>query len=118
MHVSAIARVEDAMVCTGFNPARYSRNAKYFAHISDRAQAVRRDGSAALDLAFVAAGVYDGFWEWDLSAWDVAAGSLMIEEAGGAARAIEGGALDIAAGSILATNGTIQNEMTALLGNA
>jgi myo-inositol-1(or 4)-monophosphatase len=118
IHVSPTERVADAMVCTGFNPARYSRNGKYFAHISDRAQAVRRDGSAALDLAFVAAGVYDAFWEWDLSPWDVAAGALMIEEAGGAARAIEGGPLDIAAGSILATNGTIQDEMTDLLANA
>ena len=118
MRVSPTARVADAMVCTGFNPASYSRNGRYFAHVSDRAQAVRRDGSAALDLAFVAAGVYDGFWEWDLSPWDVAAGALMIEEAGGAARAIEGGPLDIAAGSILATNGTIQDEMTRLLANA
>jgi myo-inositol-1(or 4)-monophosphatase len=118
MHVSPTERVTDALVCTGFNPAHYARNAPYFAHISDRAQAVRRDGSAAIDLAFVAAGVYDAFWEWDLSPWDVAAGALMIEEAGGAARAIEGGPLDIAAGSILATNGALQDEMTRLLASA
>ena len=115
VRVSRVGRVADAMVCTGFNPARYARNGPYFAHISDQAQALRRDGSAALDLAFVAAGVYDAFWEWDLSPWDVAAGALMIEEAGGAARAIDGTRLDIAAGSILASNGTIQSEMQRLL---
>ena len=116
LRVSPVARVADAMVCTGFNPARYSRNGPYFAHLSDRAQAVRRDGSAALDLAFIAAGVYDAFWEWDLGAWDVAAGALLIEEAGGRAGAIEGGALDIADGSILASNGRIHAEMEQLLG--
>jgi myo-inositol-1(or 4)-monophosphatase len=118
IRVSRTARVADAMVCTGFNPARYSRNGKYFAHVSDRAQAVRRDGSAALDLAFVAAGVYDAFWEWDLGAWDVAAGALIIAEAGGRATAIEGGPLDIAAGSILATNAAVHAEMEHLLASA
>ncbi|HWT05054.1 MAG TPA: inositol monophosphatase family protein, partial [Xanthomonadales bacterium] len=52
VRVSAVAAVSDALVCTGFNPARYARNGPYFAHLSDRAQGVRRDGSAALDLAF------------------------------------------------------------------
>ncbi len=74
--VSAVARVGAAMVCTGFDPARYARNGRYFAALSRHAQAVRRDGSAALDLAFVAAGRYDAFWEWDLKPWDVAAGAL------------------------------------------
>jgi myo-inositol-1(or 4)-monophosphatase len=118
IRVSAVERVAGAMVCTGFNPASYARNGPYFAHVSDCAQAVRRDGSAALDLAFVAAGVYDAFWEWDLSPWDVAAGALLIEEAGGRAGAIEGGALDIAAGSILASNGRIHAEMERVLGEA
>ena len=116
VRVSAIAEVSDAMVCTGFNPAAYGRNGAYFAHLSDRAQAVRRDGSAALDLAFVAAGRYDAFWEWDLKAWDVAAGALLIEEAGGHASAIDGAPLDIAAGSILASNGAVHAEMARLLG--
>ena len=115
LRVSAVASVSDAMVCTGFNPAGYARNGKYFAHLSDRAQAVRRDGSAALDLAFVAAGRYDAFWEWDLKPWDVAAGALLIEEAGGRAGAIDGGVLDIANGSILASNGLVHSEMVRLL---
>jgi myo-inositol-1(or 4)-monophosphatase len=118
VHVSPVAAVSDAMVCTGFNPAGYARNGKYFAHLSDRAQAVRRDGSAALDLAFVAAGRYDAFWEWDLKAWDVAAGALLIEEAGGRAGAIDGGPLRIADGSIVASNGLVHAEMERLLGQA
>ena len=113
--VSPIPNVAQAMVCTGFNPARYARNGPYFAHVSDRAQAVRRDGSAALDLAFIAAGRFDAFWEWDLAPWDVAAGSLLIEEAGGRAGAIAGGPLDIVAGSILASNGFVHDEMERLL---
>jgi myo-inositol-1(or 4)-monophosphatase len=118
VRVSAISRVSDAMVCTGFNPARYVRNGKYFAHLSDRAQAVRRDGSAALDLAFVAAGRFDAFWEWDLKPWDVAAGALLIEEAGGRAGAIGGGPLGIANGSIVASNGVLHAEMERLLAEA
>ncbi|HEV2737902.1 MAG TPA: inositol monophosphatase family protein [Candidatus Elarobacter sp.] len=116
VRVSSVASVSGAMVCTGFNPAGYARNGRYFAHLSDRAQAVRRDGSAALDLAFVAAGRYDAFWEWDLKAWDVAAGALLIEEAGGRAGAIGGGPLDIANGSIVASNGLLHAEMERLLG--
>ena len=117
IRISAVSAVSDAMVCTGFNPAGYARNGVYFAKLSDHAQAVRRDGSAALDLAFVAAGRFDAFWEWDLKAWDVAAGSLLIEEAGGCVGAIDGGALDIADGSIVASNGLIQGEMIGLLGS-
>jgi myo-inositol-1(or 4)-monophosphatase len=115
IRVSTVGSVADAMVCTGFNPAGYSRNGAYFARLSDRAQAVRRDGSAALDLAFVAAGRFDAFWEWDLKAWDVAAGALLIEEAGGRAEAIGGGVLDLANGSILGSNGLVQDEMIGVL---
>jgi myo-inositol-1(or 4)-monophosphatase len=116
IHVSSIATLARAMVGTGFNPANYPRNGPYFAHLSDRAEAVRRDGSAALDLSFVAAGRYDAFWEWDLHPWDVAAGALLIEEAGGRVTAIDGGPLDIAAGSIVASNGAIHAEMVQRLG--
>ncbi|HEV3086329.1 MAG TPA: inositol monophosphatase family protein [Candidatus Elarobacter sp.] len=115
IRVAATARLARAMVGTGFNPANYARNGPYFEHVSDRAEAVRRDGSAALDLSYVAAGRYDAFWEWDLKPWDVAAGALLVEEAGGRATAIEGTQLDIAAGSILASNGAIHAELQALL---
>jgi myo-inositol-1(or 4)-monophosphatase len=115
IRVSPIARVADAMVCTGFNPTAYARNGPYFAALSDRAQAVRRDGSAALDLAFVAAGRYDAFWEWDLQPWDLAAGALIVAAAGGRVSGLPTGPLDLAAGSVLASNGRIHAEMESLL---
>jgi len=115
IRVSTVDAVDRAMICTGFNPANYSRNGPYFAALSHAAQAVRRDGSAALDLAFVAAGVFDAFWEFDLAPWDVAAGAVLIAEAGGRVGAIDGGAFDVATGSILASNGTIHAEMELLL---
>jgi myo-inositol-1(or 4)-monophosphatase len=103
------------MVCTGFQPARYERNGARFAALSQRAQAVRRDGAAALDLAFTAAGRFDAFWESDLSPWDVAAGALLVREAGGRVSAIDGGRFAIDAGSILASNGLVHDEMIAAL---
>jgi len=113
--VSTVDRVADAMVCTGFHPSDYERNAAYFARASHHAQAVRRDGSAALDLAFTARGRFDGFWEWDLKPWDVAAGTLLVLEAGGSAGRIEGGATSVDAGSLLATNGRIHEELRGVL---
>ncbi len=118
---SKIERVADAMVCTGFHPADFARNAVYFARASGHAQAVRRDGSAALDLAFVACGRFDGFWEFDLHAWDVAAGMLLVREAGGtvtrvdALRQTQGDKELIAARSILASNGRIHTELQGVL---
>lgn len=113
--VSHVERVAEAMTCTGFHPADFERNATCFASASRRAQAVRRDGAAALDLAYVACGRYDGFWEFDLSPWDVAAGTLIVREAGGTVTRVDGspGALD--ARSILATNGRIHEELRAVL---
>jgi myo-inositol-1(or 4)-monophosphatase len=115
IRVSTTAAVRSALVCTGFNPADYDRNGRYFAAISRLAQGVRRDGSAALDLAFLAAGRFDGFWEWDLKPWDVAAGALIIAEAGGVVTAIDGSPLDIANGSIAASNGRIHDELCRAL---
>ncbi|GAC1301641.1 MAG: inositol monophosphatase family protein [Vulcanimicrobiaceae bacterium] len=111
-HTETIAR---SLVCTGFVPARYERNGEHFARLSRRAQGVRRDGSAALDLAFVAAGRFDGFWEFDLHAWDVAAGALIVREAGGTVSAIDGGPFDVAGASILASNGAVHAELRAAL---
>jgi myo-inositol-1(or 4)-monophosphatase len=113
--VSARATVGESLVCTGFMPASYERNGRYFAAVSRVAQGVRRDGSAALDLAMVAAGRFDAFWERDLKAWDVAAGALLIAEAGGRVSAMDGSSLAIAAGSILASNGSVHAQMQTLL---
>ncbi len=115
MRVSTTAAIADALVCTGFVPSRYDRNGENFANLSRTAQAVRRDGSAALDLAFVARSRFDGFWEFDLKAWDVAAGVLLVREAGGTVGAIDGGAFAVHGGSVLATNGAIHAELRGLL---
>jgi len=115
LSVSSIDCLGDAMVCTGFHPADFERNAQYFARASARAQAVRRDGSAALDLAFVAGGRFDGFWEFDLHPWDVAAGMLLVQEAGGRITRVDGGAAQVDARSILATNGRIHRELQGVL---
>ena len=116
IRVSKTETVGSALICTGFNPANYDRNGPYFAAMSRLAQGVRRDGSAALDLAMVAAGRFDAFWEWDLKPWDVAAGALLIVEAGGRVTAIDGSPLEIASGSMAASNGRLHTEFcTALL---
>ena len=116
MRTTAVGRVADAMVCTGFKPADYDRNAAHFGALSRVAQAVRRDGSAATDLAFVAAGRFDAFWEFDLAAWDVAAGALLVREAGGVVAAIGGTPFTVDGNSILACNAQLAREMTSLLG--
>ena len=115
IRVSAIDSLGDAMVCTGFHPADYERNARFYGKASGAAQAVRRDGSAALDLAFTACGRFDGFWEWDLHAWDVAAGTLLVREAGGTVTRIDGGPSAVDARSILASNGHIHAELQGVL---
>jgi myo-inositol-1(or 4)-monophosphatase len=79
---------------------------------------VRRDGSAALDLAFVACGRFDGFWEFDLKPWDVAAGTLIVREAGGVVSQIDRTASRLDAPSILATNGRLHSEMSEVFGAA
>ena len=115
MAVSHNATLNDALVCTGFVPARYERNGENFARLSHLAQAVRRDGSAALDAAYVACGRFEAFWEFDLKAWDVAAGGLIVREAGGRVSAIDGSTYAVEGGSFLATNGLVHDEMLAAL---
>ena len=118
IRVSEVTTLDGALVCTGFNPAGYDRNGRYFAALSRLAQGVRRDGSAALDLALVAAGRFDAFWEWDLKPWDVAAGALLIAEAGGRVSAIDGSPFDIATGSIAAANAPLHDAFRRALRTA
>ena len=115
IRISSVAKLGDGLVCTGFHPADFERNGVYFGRMSAHAQAVRRDGSAALDLAFTAAGRFDGFWEWDLAPWDVAAGTLLVREAGGTVTRIDGSDAAVDARSILATNGSIHTQMQGVL---
>ncbi len=113
--VSSVQRAGEALLCTGFKPSDYGRNATQFRATSERAQGVRRDGAAALDLAYVACGRFDGFWEYDLSPWDVAAGTLLVREAGGRVSQADNSPPRLDAASILATNGHIHKEVSAIL---
>lgn len=115
LRVSSITSIENAMLCTGFKPFDYETNAPYFAQASRHAQAVRRDGAAALDLAYTAMGRFDGFWEFDLAPWDTAAGVLLVREAGGRVSAIDGSPFAISGKSILASNGRVHDELCSLL---
>src|SRR6266851_3083925 len=81
-------------------------------------QGVRRTGSAALDLAYVACGRVDGFWEFGLKQWDIAAGSLIVEEAGGHVSNMDGAALDLALGQIIASNGRLHQPMIEVIESA
>src|SRR5207247_7405876 len=90
-------------------------NLKEYAAFSVRARAVRRMGSAVLYLAWLASGRLDGYWELRLGPWDVAAGSLLVEEAGGRITDLTGGALDLHAPSLVATNGHIHDAVLAVL---
>jgi myo-inositol-1(or 4)-monophosphatase len=115
IHVSAITSLEQSMLVTGFKPYDYETNAPYFAKASRRVQAVRRDGSAALDLAYTAMGRFDGFWEFGLSPWDTAAGALLVREAGGTVTTLDGAPFAVESGSILATNGRIHEQTSDML---
>ena len=117
IRVSPTPHLASALLCTGFPYDVRERGefARHFANFIMHAQGVRRDGAAALDLAYVAAGRFDGFWEEGLKPWDVAAGALLIEEAGGRVSNYAGEALDIFTPPILASNGLIHDEMRRVL---
>jgi myo-inositol-1(or 4)-monophosphatase len=110
---SKVPAVEGSLLCTGFpNYKRQSHpNIYYYWDFTLRSHGVRRDGSAALDLAYVAAGRFEGFWEFGLRPWDTAAGVVIVEEAGGSVTDLGGRPYEIGGASILATNGLIHGEM-------
>ena len=113
--VSHAPTLNDALLVTGFSyDVRHDKtdnNFNFFRGFVKRAQGVRRTGSAAIDLCYVAMGRFDGFWEMKLAPWDVAAGSLMVTEAGGSIGDFAGNSFSIYGGELLASNGHIQNEM-------
>ncbi len=118
LRVSAISRLSNSLLATGFPPdvaTAVENNLDHFADFLKRAQAVRRPGSAALDLCYVAAGRFDGFWELRLNAWDVAAGSLLVTEAGGKVSDLRGQPLRLSKPQIVASNGLIHQEMLHVL---
>lgn len=115
---SATAPLDRALLVTGFpydirtNP---DNNLELFARLSRRAQAVRRLGSASLDLAYVACGRFDGYWERRLNPWDIAAGSLIVLEAGGRVTDFDGGDTYLSGQAIVATNGHVHEELLGVL---
>ncbi len=107
LRVAARTRLDDCLLATGIpflGHGQHARFLKELHQISQRVAGVRRFGAAALDLAWVAAGRYDGYWERDLKPWDIAAGILMVTEAGGKVTDAEGGQDMLTTGSIVAGN--------------
>lgn len=120
MEVSSTSDLDRSLLSTGFPyDVRTSlvNNLDHFANFAVRAQAVRRCGSAAIDLCYVACGRFDGFWELKLAPWDVAAGALIVMEAGGHVSDFQGHPLDIFGTEIVATNSRIHGEMIDVLTN-
>jgi len=112
--VSANSTLNVSLLATGFPPdTRVApvTNMDEFVHITDISHGVRRDASAALDLSFVASGRLDGFWELKLAPWDLAAGTLLVREAGGTITNALGGKFDMVEGSVVATNSKIHDEL-------
>lgn len=110
IQVSLVETLDTSLLATGFAYDRkelQENNYAEFCHLTHLSQGVRRGGSAAIDLAYVAAGRLDGYWERGLKPWDIAAGILLVEEAGGLATSYESGPIDLHSGRILATNGKI-----------
>jgi myo-inositol-1(or 4)-monophosphatase len=118
MRVSDVDNLNAAMLVTGFpyNVRERPDFTRQFANFTMAAQAVRRDGSAALDLAYLACGRFDGFWEEGLRPWDIAAGVLLVEEAGGRVSDFNGQALDLDNPRTLASNGLVHDAMMRVLG--
>lgn len=118
LRVSGAETLVDAMLVTGFPydvHARVDEIVGLFADFIGQARAVRRLGSAALDLCYVAAGRMDGFWESDLKPWDIAGGALIIEEAGGRVTGLDGSPFTSRGGGVCASNGHIQDAMLAVI---
>ena len=118
LRVSATAALVDAMLCTGFPYDVHETVDEViglFGAFVAEARAVRRLGSAALDLCYVAAGRFDGFWEQRLHPWDMAAGALLVTEAGGRVSTMAGAAFDSREGSVVATNSLLHDAMLATI---
>lgn len=116
--VSKTRKLKDSLLVTGFPYDRRTskiNNFKNFCNLTLTTQGVRRDGSAAMDLCYVASGKFDGFWEIKLSPWDVAAGVLILKEAGGKITAFKNKKYNIYSKEIVASNGKIHDELLKYL---
>ena len=116
--VSRTAVLGDALLCTGFPYTirdGQARQVDTFSRFLGGARAVRRLGSAALDLCYVAAGRFDGFWEEQLHPWDIAAGALIVAEAGGRITGYDDAPIDLFRGQIVASNGPLHGQMLTVI---
>jgi myo-inositol-1(or 4)-monophosphatase len=117
IRVSETKILQDALIVTGFpyDIAQRENFARHFTEMILSSRGIRRDGSAAIDMAYVACGRFDGFWEEGLNPWDVAAGVLLIEEAGGQVTYYDGSKFSVYEPPICASNGLIHSEMLKIL---
>jgi myo-inositol-1(or 4)-monophosphatase len=118
LKVSSVSNISRSLLATGFPyDIRDSKenNLDYFNSMAVNVQAIRRAGAAALDLAYLAAGRFDGFWELKLKPWDTAAGCLLVTEAGGAISDIAGKKWHLQSPNLLASNGLIHEQMIKVL---
>jgi myo-inositol-1(or 4)-monophosphatase len=119
IHVSKAKLLQESLIATGFpsHKRHLSPNVHFYQEFTLRSHGVRRAGSAALDLAYVACGRLDGYWEFQLNPWDTSAGFLLVEEAGGTITHFDGGKFTLDSREVLATNGQIHAEMMELFAN-
>ena len=113
IHVSRTKTLQESLLATGFPSKKRHEtpNVHFYQEFTLRSHGVRRAGSAAIDLAYVAAGRLDAFWELNLNPWDTSAGYLLVEEAGGKVTHFDGGRFTLDSREVLATNGLIHDEM-------
>jgi myo-inositol-1(or 4)-monophosphatase len=110
--------LSESLITTGFyyhKGEELSRQIAVFDRVHQKVQTIRRPGSAALDLAYVAAGYFDAFWEKGLAAWDVAAGYLLVQEAGGVVTDYQGGQARITGDSTIASNGLLHAALLEVI---
>jgi len=118
IRVSKVSKIEDTLVATGFPSQKRHQNVNvhFYYQLAMLTHGVRRAGSAALDLAYVASGRLDGFWEFGLKPWDMAAGTLVITEAGGKCSDMSGGPVTLRGPHLLADNGLVHQQILDLFG--
>jgi myo-inositol-1(or 4)-monophosphatase len=118
IHVSRVERLEEALVVTGFPSRKRHKNPNihFYHEMNMRSHGARRPGSAAIDLAYIASGRMDCFWEFHLAPWDLAAGRLLVEEAGGRMTDAEGRLHRLDSPSILASNGRLHEQLLRAFG--
>ena len=118
IHVTKTARVEDSLSATGFPSRKRHQNINvyFYYQLAMLSHGVRRAGAAAIDLAYVACGRLDFFWEFGLNPWDMAAGVLLIHEAGGTCTDMRGGPFDLRGADVLADNTVLHQEVLQIFG--